>query len=305
MIFYNRWANIDVGDNHAYVRVTNLKSQLKLFIQNEVLMNPKSLNADWLEHQVNILRRRKINSIIGYPSAIAAIARKANELGLEKADFQIKGVLTSGENLRAEDQEAIRSSFGVKPLSRYSTEEFGVIATSCPHCNKFHVNDTGYIVEILELNSDKHVLPGKQGRVIITDLFSYNMPLIRFDTEDIAVYCGKSECSFYSTGITLEYIVGRQIETVFNIQGEAISPFSINGALRDLHSVMQFQFIQNALDDNTLLLVVNDNFTNKDKVLISMRLKGILNTETTIKTVNEITAKKSGKRPYIISNLKV
>lgn len=302
VIFYNRWANIDVGDYHAYVRITDAKSKLKLFVQNEILMNPKDLTDNWLEEQVNILRNKNITGIIGYPSAIAAIAQKSIEMKIKKEDFKLTGIVTSGETLRNKDKDIIEVAFGVKPLSRYSTEEFGVIASSCPNCGKYHLNDTGYIIEILAMDSDKHVKPGEIGRVVVTDLFSDNMPLIRFDTEDIAIYGGPSECEFYPTGITLESVVGRQIETIYNINGESISPFAINGSLRDFHSIKQFQFVQNTLNDNVLFLVVNSEFNKEEEKLISNRFKKILKMNPKIKVVNEIQANKSGKRPYIISN---
>lgn len=302
VIFYNRWANIDVGDSHAYVRVTSAKSKLKLFIQNETLMNPKDLTDNWLKEQVNILRSKSITGIIGYPSSISAIAHKAIEMNIKKEDLKLTGIVTSGETLKDKDREIINKAFGVKPLSRYSAEEFGVLASSCPNCDKYHLNDTGYIVEILELNSDRHVKIGEIGRVVVTDLFSDNMPLIRFNTEDIAIYSGPSECSFYPTGKTIESIVGRQIETIYNEKGEPISPFAINGSLRDFHSIKQFQFIQNSLSDNILLLVVNSEYNEEEEKLISDRLKEVLKASPEIKLVNEIKANKSGKRPYIISN---
>ncbi|KGR79179.1 phenylacetate--CoA ligase family protein [Ureibacillus manganicus] len=304
VIFYNNWANIDVGDYHAFVRVTNLKSKLKLFLQNEVLMNPKHLSDEWLEEQVNILNKKRVTGIIGYPSSISAIAQKANEINFNKQNFHLKGIVCTGESLKEKDAEIMEKVFGVKPISRYSTEEFGVLATSCPRCGRFHVNDTGYIVEILRLEDNMPVEVGESGRVVVTDLFSDNLPLIRFDTGDIAIYGGKSNCSFYPTGIVLESIVGRQIDTIYDIHGKAVSAFAINGSLRNFHTIKQFQFIQDSLSENTLLLVVNNEFDNRDKHIITNRFIEILGEEPKIKIVDEITALKSGKRPYIISNYK-
>src|SRR5699024_3957654 len=141
----------------------------------------------------------------------------------------------------------------------------------CPVCGKFHCNDTGYIIEILGLHDDDHVAVGEQGRIVVTDLFSDNMPLIRFDTGDVAIYGGKSECTFYSTGIILEDILGRHVETIYDVNGQPLSAFTINGATRDFHTLKQFQFIQNDLENNYLYLVVTDNFSNTDKSLIETR----------------------------------
>lgn len=302
VIFYNRWANIDIGDHHGYVRVTELKSKIKLFLQNEVLMNPKNLTDEWLEEQVNLLIQKRIKGLIGYPSAILAIAHASIDKGIEREKFSLEGIITTGENLKENDIKVIERAFGVKPISRYSTEEFGVIATSCPHCGKFHVNDTGYKVEVLDLNENKPVQVGDFGRVVVTDLFSDNMPLIRFDTGDIAVYGGDSTCSFYPTGVILNSIAGRQIETVYDINEKAISAFAINGALRDFKTIKRYQFIQNSPKDNKILLVVNREFNPNDKMLIEDRFTNLLGKEPKISIVENLPALKSGKRPYIINN---
>lgn len=302
IIYFNNWGNIDVGDFHAYVKVTNLKSKLKLLIQNELLMNPQKLTNEWLDQQVNILKGKKITGIIGVPSAISAIAHRARERTMNEKDFKIKGIICSGETLGKKDIELMENTFGVKPISRYSTEEFGVLATSCPECGKFHVNDTGYVIEILRIDDDNHVEVGEEGRVVVTDLFSDYMPLIRFDTGDIAIYNGRSNCSFYPTGISLENILGRQVETIYDINEQPLSAFNINAATRDLHTVKQFQFVQDTLEVSYLYLVVTDNFSDTDKKLIENRIIGFLGVKPKIIIVDEIKALKSGKRPYVISN---
>lgn len=305
VIFYNRWGALDVGDCHGYVRVTNAKSYLKLFIQNEYLMNPKSLTSEWLENQIDLLKKKKIKSLIGYPSAISAIAYKSIEQGNTPNDFSLKGIITSSESLQNKDAEAIYKAFGVKPISRYSTEEFGVLATSCPNCGKYHVNDTGYKVEILDVDSDTPVSPGEIGKVVVTDLFSDYMPLIRFDTGDLATLShNPNSCLFYKTGFTLDNIVGRQIETIYDINKKPVSAFAINGSLRDFETIKQFQLIQNDYDSNVLYLVTTSNFSKDDEKIIEERFADILGTTIEIKNVEEITPLKSGKRPYIISKIK-
>jgi len=302
VIFYNSWANIEVGEYHAYIRVTESKSKLKLAIQNQVLMNPKNLSDAWLKEQINILINKNITSIIGYPSAIAAIAEKSLKLKNGPEEFHLKGIVTSGESLKLKDIEIIKKAFDIAPISRYSTEEFGVLGCMCPKCGYFHLNDTGYIIELLDIDSDKHVKPGEVGRVVVTDLFSDYMPLIRFDTGDLAIYGGESDCSYYPTGKVVHSIIGRQIETVYDIKGNKISPFAVNGALRDFNNIKSFQFIQNDLMDNELDIIINGEFTKRDEQLILERFNSILGTEPKIEIVNEIKPLKSGKRPYIINN---
>ena len=47
------------------------------------------------------------------------------------------------------------------------------------------VHDENYLVEIVDDNN-KPSAPGAYGRIIVTALANYAMPLLRYDTEDIA-----------------------------------------------------------------------------------------------------------------------
>lgn len=152
------------------------------------------------------------------------------------------------------------------------------------------------------MNSNKPVKHGELGRVVVTDLFSHAMPLIRYDTGDLAVLGQSCNCDI--NGMVLERIEGRRIETIYDIYGERVSAFAINGAMRDLKNVYQYQFIQDSPEDNTIKLCTAKNFDECE--IIINRFKEILGNSTNIKIeyVNEIPKLKSGKRPYIISNYK-
>lgn len=302
IIFFNNWGGYDVGTKHGYVRVTKTKSKMKLFMQNEILMDPTSINNEWLEKQRQKLLNRGIESLIGYPSAILALAEYCNKKGDKPEQFNLKGIITSSETLYESTRNLIKETFGCDVISRYSTEEFGVLAHECTVENLHHVNELSYIVEILDVDSDKPVNPGELGRVVVTDLFSHAMPLIRYDTGDLAIL--GEECNCNLKGMVLERIEGRSIETIYDTNGERVSAFAINGAMRDLNNVYQYQFVQESPLINTIKLCVSNEF-RESEVIIS-RFKNILGDKASIKIeyVDEIPKLKSGKRPYIISNYK-
>ena len=226
--------------------------------------------------------------MIGYASAILALAEYCNKKGDKPEQFNLKGIITSSETLYESTRNLIKETFGCDVISRYSTEEFGVLAHECTVENLHHVNELSYIVEL--------------GRVVVTDLFSHAMPLIRYDTGDLAIL--GEECNCNLKGMVLERIEGRSIETIYDTNGERVSAFAINGAMRDLNNVYQYQFVQESPLINTIKLCVSNEF-RESEVIIS-RFKNILGDKASIKIeyVDEIPKLKSGKRPYIISNYK-
>ena len=81
-------------------------------------------------------------------------------------------------------------------MSRYGTEEFGTIAVERPKDQKHVLNLSSVIVEILAIDKDVPVEPGQMGRIVVTDLFSHAMPLIRYETGDLAVLAPPKEGEF-------------------------------------------------------------------------------------------------------------
>jgi len=302
VIFFGRWSGYDVGVRHGYVRVTDRKSRALLFMQNEVLIDPRRMTQAWFEEQRRRLKEDGIRVLIGYTSGIAAVAAYCHERGDSPADFRLEGVITMAEPLLPGVRSTIESAFGCKVLSRYATEEFGVLANEHPTHGLHCVNAASYVVELLARDSDAPVAPGEMGRVVVTDLFSYAFPLIRYDTGDLAALSPEASAEM---GIpVISRLEGRAVEEITNAQGDRVSPYAINVAMRDVQTVRQFQFVQKGERDYVLNVVPLREFTEEPMIL--ERFRNVLGpgAEISIQCVPEIPALPSGKRPYIRSEFR-
>ncbi len=301
IIFFNRWANYEVGMKHVYIRARP-KNAFKLFLQNEILIIPLSLSESWLEQQRQILLKRNMHFLIGYPSIISALARWSQYKGDNPSHFSLKGIISTAEPLYEYNRQIIQETFGCISLNRYSAEELGVLGHECP-AKTMHLNLSSFFIELLEPGSNRPVAPGETGRVVVTDLFSYAMPLIRYDTGDLAVL-GKDECNCGLNTPTLERIEGRMVEIIYNTSRERVPPLVLIPVIAGtLNGIVQFQFIQRSEDDYVIKYCITPIFP-KDKVhLVIEGLREILgrNAEIQIEYVTSIPPLPSGKRPYIIN----
>lgn len=301
VVFFNRWAGYKIGMKHVLIGAKE-RSTLTLLLQNQIFMKPSILDTDWLEEQREVLLKQKIKIIIGYPSVIRALAEYCKSKGDNSKKFSIKSIIATSEPLYNDTREFAEEVFGCDVMGRYASEELGVIAHECVQEKKYHLNQTSKIIEVIAMDEDRPALSGELGKVIVTDLFSHAMPLIRYDTGDLAILKEKCECGLNSP--IFEKIEGRNVETVYNTKGTRVSPFSINNIMRDVEDVLQFQFIQKNADFYLLKLrALNSYSIDKNEEIIRKRLKQILGTEARIKIkyVSTIPPLKSGKRPYIIS----
>ena len=124
--------------------------------------------------------------VLGYGSTYTAIKDYAIRKEIERfSGVNLKGCISGSDMLFDETREVISKVFGGIPVvSRYSNEENGVIGQDEGNNNVFTINEAGYIVEICD-DVGRRLPEGTLGRIVVTDLFNYAMPMIRYDTGDM------------------------------------------------------------------------------------------------------------------------
>lgn len=304
LICSNSIVGYRVGVRHVFFRAVaagHSKSAVKLFMQNEIEFDIRIQDLVSFERQRQILLQdRNIEFIIGYPSALYDLARYIISQGDTPKSLGVKGVLCVAEPLYPAMRDTIRKAFDCPVLSRYANLECGVLADECPTCNRFHLNSASYFFEILDWDRDEPTSPGTPGRIVITDLYNYALPMIRYDTGDIGSVIPNA-CPQFATPI-LQSLEGRRYDSIYDPAGLRIAPFVIHGTFNKLSmSVKQFQFIQEGKTDYSLRLCVNENFSQEQSVVD--RLKQILGADARIKIdyVAEIPVLNSGKRQSIVN----
>jgi phenylacetate-CoA ligase len=166
------------------------------------------------------------------------------------------------------------------------------------------VNAPSLKVELLALNDDRPASGGELGRVVVTDLFSQAMPLVRYDTGDLATLadCGASPCPIRTSAFAR--IHGRIAELVHTTAGEPVHPLAILDAVGEIANgqAKQFQFVQKGRREYDIRVVASGAF-GVAAALVD-RMKGMLgeDAEVSVCRVAEIPPKSSGKRPSIVNN---
>ena len=67
----------------------------------------------------------------------------------------------------------------------YSCEEAGYIALQCPQAEHYHCQSESVLVEVLD-DEGRPCTPGQVGKVVLTALHNFAMPLIRYENQDYA-----------------------------------------------------------------------------------------------------------------------
>ena len=187
------------------------------------------VQADWL-------RRHDPEYLLSFPSNLLALA----EHGLRLP--RLREVRTIGETLPAETSERLQAAWNVPVTDLYSSQEVGVIAIQCPSgSGLYHVQSESLLVEVLDEQGNA-CPPGAIGRVVVSTLHNFAMPLLRYETGDYAEAGAPCPCG---RGLpTLARIAGRQRNMLVLPNGERRWPLSGFRRYRDIAPIRQYQIVQ-------------------------------------------------------------
>jgi phenylacetate-CoA ligase len=302
-IFFAQNAGFKIGYRLIYLKIwakEKMKNPFLFKIQNIIPIDTIQLN----DKQIRILihrmeKSRSTYGLIGYASALEQISRffETNQINKVKAD--VRSIIAISESLNDYTRMSLKRVFGIAPVSRYSNIENGIIAQEImDDSKKYLINTASYIVEILKIHSNEAAEPGLAGRIVVTDLFNYGMPLIRYDTGDIGIMDEENHTIGNSF---LTKIEGRKMDLLYNTNGELISSFIVYKNMWKYPEIIQYQLIQ--IDKTQYLFKINLEGTFKREEELIKEFKTYLGEEAnfSIEYVNEIPLLASGKRKKIVN----
>jgi phenylacetate-CoA ligase len=127
----------------------------------------------------------------------------------------------------------------------YSAQEVGYIALQCPRFEHYHVQAENLLVEILD-EQDNSCEPGQIGRVIVSSLHNFAMPLIRYDIGDYAE--AGAQCACGRRLPVLKRILGRVRNMLTLPDGRRRWPSFPSSAWSHVAPITQLQMVQKSRD---------------------------------------------------------
>ncbi len=152
-----------------------------------------------------------------------------------------RAVYTSAESLDPLARRGITELFAAPVLDIYGMTETGPLAWQCMPGGPYHLADDTTIVELLP-----SPLPGRV-RLVVTPLWQTAMPLVRYDTGDLAVAAAPASCACGCRFGAVAQIEGRIVDCIRLVNGETLSPYSITLALEQVGGIARYRVVQETL----------------------------------------------------------
>lgn len=279
-----------------------MKSQDWLKKENMVPIHAEKVDDESLKEVCELIRNEKIASLRAYAGWYEKLVMFLEEHTEYASCFKsVKVAISISEALSDVARRKMKEMTGVPIVECYANQEAGILAHQKTDDNNYYLNHASYYFEILKMDSDKPAEYGELGRVVLTDLYNYAFPLIRYDTGDTAVLQKGNERSGGWDYISKLY--GRRLDLIFDTSGKPVHPMIFVSVLKFFPGIVQWQFIQK--DEREYCIKINANM-EVDCGAVADAMKEIVGNDAVIafEQVDDIPVLASGKRKPVVNEWK-
>ncbi len=248
-----KWGGYNFRDEMAIIRSYSPKQGEPLIksdsIRNFTYYSPFHLNEENLELYINTIIERKTKIIRGYPSSILTIAQyvKKHEICIPT----LKLILTASEVLSDVDREFIESSLKTKISNHYGLAEVCLMMGDCERHELMHNYDEYGYLELLDSDNEKFK------KIIGTNLHNKAMPLIRYETGDLAEIAD-TQCSCRRNLIGIKNIIGRSDTNILTPEGYKIPTVNFYTLFESYQRINRWQIIQHKINSIEVIISAVD-----------------------------------------------
>ncbi|MEJ2200435.1 MAG: AMP-binding protein [Desulfuromonadaceae bacterium] len=187
--------------------------------------------------------RYRPTALVGVPTLLLVLAERLLARGMEPAAIGARRLICIGEPVRAADLtlsplgRRLAAAWGAEVFGTYASTEMATSFVDCGAGKGGHSHPDLVLVEVLD-EAGRPLPPGEAGEVVATPLQVSGMPLLRYQTGDIAMlYEGSCPCGRHSR--RLGPILGRKSQ-MLKIRGTTVYPSAIFAVLQEMPEVREY-----------------------------------------------------------------
>lgn len=286
------------GSERDLYQGTNIYTKFVRWLNNSILLNSFKMTKDDLSRYVRIINSYKPELIRGYAGSLYELCDYVEKTGLQL--YNPTFIISSAEMLSDDKRVKIERVFGNKVYDFYGSREISNLAGECK-LGLMHTFNFNNYIEVLD-SQNRQVKEGEEGRVVVTNLHNYSMPLIRYEIGDLAVL-GPTNCPCSIPLPTLKKVTGRIGEHLVTEEGTLIYTGFLTITFNFKEWVRSFQIVQEDYKLVRIFVVLQSEVNIEDIKEINNMIRFLLGQDCKIiwDYVEEIPKTPQGKHLYVRS----
>jgi phenylacetate-CoA ligase len=255
-----------------------------------------------MSRYLDILERNRTRQIFAYPSSAYQLCLYARKQGRNLRRTGVKVVFVTSEMLYPYQRELISEALNCPVANGYGGRDSGFISHECPQ-GGMHILTDAIVVEIVDPQG-RPLPPGEPGEIVATDLYSDEVPFLRYATGDIGVFSTR-HCACGRALPLLEQIAGRANDSIMAPDGRTINDQALVYLLREVDGIEHFRIRQTTLKHLHVQIVRNERFRNQSEEHLRRGWHKLFQApmDITFEYMPGLPAEPSGKFRHITSDL--
>jgi phenylacetate-CoA ligase len=260
------WGGYKFRDEMAIIRSYSPKKGESLIkmdrLRNFTYYSPFHLNDKNIEMYIQLMIKRKTKILRGYPSSLLTFAQYAKKTNQKLPHLKL--ILTASEVLTDADRNYIEDAFKTKISNHYGLAEVCVMMGDCNMHNGLHNYDEYGFVEFLPTENNVF------SKIVGTNLHNYAMPLLRYDTGDIAEHT-QDICNCGRELLIVKNILGRSDLNILTPENYKIPTVNFYTMFEKFQNISSWQIIQHNIETIEVILH-SENLAINDLEEIQLQL---------------------------------
>lgn len=288
-----------IWGSHSLKSKDVMMERAKGWLMNESVYNSYDMSEAKVENLIAELKKGKVKFLRGYTSAVFYIAVIVNQKGLH---FEIPFVSVTAEQLYDFQRKEIVRAFGGNLYDQYGCGECGSMAFECMAHNGLHQAFEHSIMEVL----DEEGRNERSGKVVLTNLDNFAMPLIRYENGDLVTLAEK-DCSCGRHSMLISRIDGRIYDVFEGKNGKKVHGGYLDEVLLKYDLLKQYGISQIRIVQKTSTLfecqyVANKEILQSDKEALEHEYKEALGNSVVLRFDRRdfIDCSGRGKRHFVV-----
>lgn len=302
------WYGAGIGDpevalwgSPADISKTDRARRVRDRLMNTRLLPAFGLDEAKMDAYIEFLREYRPVRMYAYVSCAYVMALRVLQTGALLSK-RLRCMIVTAEPLYDFQRDVIEKAFRTHVSVEYGARDAGLMAGQCP-LGGIHLN--------AELTYVEFGPPGTQtaedgaGEVVVTNLDSRVVPIIRYRTGDLVVP-GSASCECQRGLPTIQSIRGRSTDFLVGPDGKLVHALAAIYPIRVVQGIEQFRIHQDAPDHINVKLQTNATFDRAAMESIRTGIAKIFNgpVAVDVQLVDRIEPSASGKFRYVTSDVR-
>ncbi len=310
-MLYSTWAGHRYGEPEVWIwgserdirdGSVGARSRLESRLARRSYYNAFRMTPETMRDCLDRLRRDRPKLIVAYAHTLDDLAAFALREGIGVAPQ--RAIICTASTLHPAMRERIEGVFGCRAFNQYGSREVGDIAGECGRHQGLHLLPWMNFVEIVDEDLNP-VAAGEEGRVLVTSLCNYSMPLIRYEIGDRARLVPEEEppCPCGRRGPRIAEVVGRVGDTFVALDGSHVASGYFVHLLFFRDFIERFQVVQRAPSLVVYRLVTSFRPAPEELEEITKETRAVMGSscEVQFEFPDDLRPSASGKFRYTVS----